>query len=75
MPWRSLRSSSLSMPPKIAVSPSRSRAEVLMTRWLRSGRPGVLPAFWVLMSVSRSMVMSPLKWTLGLTLIFTPTSS
>ena len=60
----------------MAVSPFLSRAMVLMSRWLISGRPGsLLPALRVVTPDSRSMVMSPLKWTRGFTVILTPTSS
>ena len=59
----------------MAVSPSRSRAEVLISRLPRSGRPGVEPAFRVVTLVSIFRVMSPSLWTRGSTLIFTPTSS
>ena len=59
----------------MAVSPSRSRAEVLISRWPRSGRPGVEPDFRVVTVLSILSVISPLWWTRGSTLIFTPTFS
>ncbi|OIQ67676.1 hypothetical protein GALL_507440 [mine drainage metagenome] len=75
IPWRLFCSSSFSRPPKMAVSPSRRRAEVLISRLPRSGRPGVEPDLRVVTLQSIFRVMSPSLLTRGSTLIFTPTSS